>query len=170
MTDALCPTPDVQTPFTGSLLSRPQREQNAWVWRFRRNCSISPRQLLGVFVSFALGSALLAVYCWSEGARLVAPFAVIEVLAVGAALLVYARHAADYERISISDQAVVVEWVFGARQGRLEFHPRHVRIVAEGHGLVQVADKTRQVWIGRHLRPDRRAMLARDLRRAILLS
>jgi len=170
MDDVLFPqrTPDAHFP--SSLLMRPAWDDDAWVWRFRRNCSISPAQLLVVFVTFALFSVLLSLFCWGAGARQVAPFAALEVVAVGWALLVYARHAADYERIAISAQAVVVEWARGGREGRVEFHPRRVRILSQGSGLVQVSDQGRQVLIGRYLRPERRLSFARDLRHAILMT
>lgn len=170
MDDVLCPQRTPEAHFPSSLLMRPVWDGGAWVWRFRRNCSVSPRQLLGVFVTFALFSALLALFCWGKGATLVAPFAALEVVAVGWALLVYARHAADYERIVISAQAVVVEWVGGGREGRVEFHPRRTHIQMHRSGLVQVADQGRQVLIGRYLRQDRRQSLARDLRRGILMT
>lgn len=170
MDEALCSQQALGEQFPSSLMTRPVWEAEAWVWRFRRNCSISPRQLLGVFVSFALFSALLSLFCWGEGACLVTPFAVLEVVAVGFALMVYARHAADFERISVSADAVVIEWSHGGRGQSVEFHPRRARILAHGSGLVHVSDRARQVHIGRFLRPDRRESLARDLRRAILLT
>ncbi|MDE2176560.1 MAG: DUF2244 domain-containing protein [Betaproteobacteria bacterium] len=170
MDEALCKQHELDEQFPSSLMMRPALEAGAWIWRFRRNCSISPSQLFGFFVSFALLLALLSLFCWGEGARMVTPFAGLEVVAVGVALIVYARHAADFERISVSAEAVVIEWSHGGREQRVEFHPRRARILAHGSGLVHVSDRGRQVHIGRFLRPDRRQSLARDLRRAILLT
>lgn len=170
MDDALCSQQVPEAHFPNSLLMRPDWKAGAWCWHFRRNCSISPRQLLGVFLTFALFSASFALFCWSDGARFVTPFAALEVLALGWALMVYARHAADFERILISAEAVVIERVHGGLEERIEFHPRRVRIQTQGCGLVQVSEQDRQISIGRYLRPDRRQSLARDLRRAILLT
>lgn len=168
---AMAPAPDwPQAPTPASLLLRPVWEGGAWHWRFRRNCALRPGQLLGVFVAFALSSAMLALLFWVRGAHLVAPFTGLEVVAVGAALLVYARHAADYERIAIGAEAIVVEWMRGGREGRAVFDPRRTRIQTQAGGLVQVSEQGRRAEIGRHLRPERRPSLARDLRRAVLLT
>lgn len=170
MHDALSTEECVQAPFPSSLMMRPIWESGAWVWHFRRNCSISPRQLLIAFFAFALFSALLAMFCWNEGVRLAAPFAALETAALGWALLVYARHAANYERIAISAQAVAIEWVHGGREGRAEFDPRRVRIQMQHRGLIRVSEGSKELLVGRYLRSDRRQSLARDLRRAILLT
>ena len=148
----------------------PATEEGMHVWRFRRNCSISPGQLLSVFISFAFFSSLIAAFCWSAGARLVIPFTGLEVLAVGVALLVYARHAADLELVSISAQSMVIEWENAGRVERAEFNPRWVRIAFTESGLVEVSESGRCAVIGRHIRPEGREKLARDLRRAILAS
>jgi uncharacterized membrane protein len=50
------------------------------------------------------------------------------------------------------------------------FDPRRIRIQALDGGLVQLSDRNQKVLIGRHLRPERRAALARDLRRAVMLT
>lgn len=152
----------------GSLLSRPQWEDGAWVWRFRRNCALSPAQLFSAFAGFALFSVLLGLFCQVQGATLALPFVVIEVVAMGWAFVLYARHAADYERIAISADAVHIEWMHGARLGSVTLPARSVRVQAHGRGLVQVTSRQTEVHIGRHLRPERRMAFARDLRRAIL--
>ncbi|MGC9162908.1 MAG: DUF2244 domain-containing protein [Thiomonas sp.] len=159
-----------QTGAPGSLLLRPVWHADAWHWHFRRNCALRPAQLFGAFAVFALASIVVAVLFWLRGVHLVAPFTGLELAAVCAALLVYARHAADQERIAIGAGAVVVEWERGGRQGRAVFDPRRIRIQALDGGLVQLSDRNQKVLIGRHLRPERRAALARDLRRAVMLT
>ena len=157
-------------PAPGGLLLRPVWDGGAWHWRFRRNCALRPGQLFGAFAAFALTLAGVAMLFWIRGVHLVALFTGLEVAAVGAALLVYARHSADYERIAINTEAIVVEWMFGGREGRIVFDPRRTRIQAQDGGLVQLSERDRRVLIGRHLRPERRASLARDLRRAVMLT
>lgn len=68
-------------------------------WLFKRNCSLAPRQLAVIFGSLAAVSLSIATVFAARGAWMVLPFACIEVMALGAAFVVYARHAADYERI-----------------------------------------------------------------------
>lgn len=157
-------------PTPGSLLLRPVWKDGAWQWRFRRNCALRPGQVLGMFAGFALTSIVVAVIFWFRGVHLVMPFTGLELAAVGAALLVDARHAGDYERIAISAEAIEVEWMRGGREGRAVFDPRRTRIETQGRGLVQLSQQEQRALIGRHLRPDRRPSLARDLRRAVLLT
>jgi uncharacterized membrane protein len=72
------------------------------VWMLRRNCSLTPKQLVGIFGSLAGLSLAFAAYWASRGAWVVVPFAVAECLALGVAFLVYARHACDHERVVLS--------------------------------------------------------------------
>ena len=69
-------------------------------WLLRRNCSMTPTQLVAFYLSLCAWSLAIAGAFWWRGATLVMPFAGIEILAVGAALLVYARHAGDRERMT----------------------------------------------------------------------
>ena len=64
-------------------------------WLLRRNCSMTPAQLVVFYLTLSAWSLAIAGAFWWRGATLVMPFAGIEILAVGAALLVYARHAGD---------------------------------------------------------------------------
>src|SRR3954453_16961502 len=71
-------------------------------WLLRRNCSMTPTQLVAFYLSLSAWSLAIAGAFWWRGATLVMPFAGVEILAVGAALLVYARHAGDRERVILS--------------------------------------------------------------------
>ncbi|MDE2186925.1 MAG: DUF2244 domain-containing protein [Betaproteobacteria bacterium] len=150
------------------LLGAPSEQDGALIWLFKRNCSISPKQLLAFFASMALISSCVALMCWEGGATLVPPFTVAELLAFGSALYVYARHAADRERVTVSAQSLVVEWENAGRIERAEFNPRWARIVVNENGLVEISGAGKLAFMGRYTRPDRRETLARDLRRAVL--
>ena len=154
--------------FDFGLLGRPSVQDGVRVWSFRRNCSISPVQLLSFFVSLSLVSLLVALMCWAGGAKLVTPFTVAELVVFGGALLVYARHAADRERVSLSATALVVEWECAGTVERVEFDPRWARIMVGEKGLVEVTGAGKRAFVGRYTRPERREKLARDLRRALL--
>jgi uncharacterized membrane protein len=72
------------------------RERREWL--LRRNCSLSPRQmgmaygLMCVF-SFAVATGFVMIGLWQ-----VLLFTVLEMTAVAAAFLYFARHATDYEQ------------------------------------------------------------------------
>lgn len=137
-------------------------------WMCKRNCSISPRQLLGFFVSLSLVSLLVAGMCWIGGATLVPPFTLLELLVMAAALFAYARHAADRELVHFGEQQVVVEWESAGRLERTELPTRQTRILMHDNGLIVFSASGRQAFVGRYTRPERREQLARELRRALL--
>ncbi|MEO7152031.1 MAG: DUF2244 domain-containing protein, partial [Burkholderiaceae bacterium] len=102
-------------------------------WLLKRNCSIAPRQLFATFGVLVALTLAIASVCWVQGALLVLPFATLELLAVGAAMLLYARHAADFESIDLRPGRLTVEHVSATRVRRAEFQPAWVRIEPQ-HG------------------------------------
>lgn len=138
-------------------------------WRLRRNCSITPGQLLGVFVCLAVLSLGVAGFFWMMGATLVVPFAALELLAVALAFLVFARHANDGDSVSLQGGALVVEQETAGRTVRSEFLLPWVRVRAlpEQGRMVEVSGGGRTVLIGRFLRPEQRARLVRELDQAL---
>ena len=69
-------------------------------WFLKRNCSITPAQLGWLYASQCVVTLGIGTFFWFQGAKLVLPFAWLELMAVGSAFLVYSRHATDGERIS----------------------------------------------------------------------
>lgn len=138
-------------------------------WFLRRNCSISPAQLAWLYVSLCVVSLGIATAFWWLGAKLVLPFAWLELAAVGAAFLVYARHATDGERISLQGRQLVVELETAGRLERAEFDRDWVRVEpsAADRSLIAVSGRGRSVNVGRYLRPELRPALAQEIRRAL---
>lgn len=143
--------------------------QPALQWLLKRNCCLSPRQLLRFYASLCVVSLAIAGFFWSVGAVLVMPFAWLELAAVGAALLVYARHAGDGEKIVLGNGRLVVELETAGRTRRAEFNSQWVRVgpgAADG-ALIEVFEHGRSVAVGRHVRPELRPALAREIRLAL---
>jgi uncharacterized membrane protein len=141
-------------------------------WLLRRNCSVTPAQLLTLYASLCGVSVLIASYFWAHGARMVSLFAALELTAVGAAFLVYARHAVDRERIALSGAQLVVELEKGGRVERCEFDRSYVRVepMADDRSLIELSGQGRTVQIGRFLRPEQRPLLAKEIRAALRLA
>lgn len=138
-------------------------------WLLKRNCSLSPRQTLVFYASLCVFSLGIAAFCWVQGATFVVPFAGVELLAVGAALVVYARHAADREVIRLHDGRLSVAQVSGDRVENVEFASAWVRVEPrdDDRSLIELSGQGRQVLIGRFLRPELRRPLADELRTAL---
>jgi uncharacterized membrane protein len=138
-------------------------------WFLKRNCSVTPSQLGWFYASLCVVSLGIGVFFWFQGAWLILPFAWLELAAVGAAFVVYARHATDGERISLQGAQLVVELENAGRLERAEFRRESVRIEpkAGDWSLIEVFGQGRSVQVGRYLRPELRPALARELRMAL---
>ena len=138
-------------------------------WLLKRNCSVTPAQLGWLYASLCVVSLGIATFFWFQGAKLVLPFAWLELIAVGSAFLVYSRHATDGERISLSGQQLVVELENAGRLERAEFDREWVRVepLAGDRSLIALSARGRSVNVGRYVRPELRPALAREIRMAL---
>lgn len=138
-------------------------------WVLKRNCSMSPKQVLAVYASLCVISLAVAACFWFLGARLVMPFAWAELLLLGGMLLLYARHADDAEHLALQTGRLTVEWRGGGRIERAEFLPEWVRIELRNdeRSLIELSDRGRVFEVGRFIRPELRRALAEELRAAV---
>ena len=141
-------------------------------WEFRRNCSVTPGQLAASFALIALVSLTIGAFCWFQGAVLVLPFASLELLAVGIAFVVYARHALDGERIWLEGSVLVVESENAGEMVRREFQRAWVRIeqVAHGQAMIEICCHGQRVPVGRFVRKELRQRVAAELRLALAVA
>jgi len=136
----------------------------------KRNCSISPQDLLCVLAFVAFVSFGIAAVFAYFGAWPILPFAGMEMFALAAAFYVNGRHAADYERIALADGRLLVEASEAGRLQRHEFNPQWLRIdeLRSGRDLrLLLRSRGGELEIGRHLDPERRASLAARLRNSL---
>ena len=138
-------------------------------WRLKRHCALRPSQLGWFYLSLCALSMTIAGFFWYQGATMVMPFAWIELAVVGAAFLLYARHAGDGEKIELRGAQLVVEFETGGRTERADFNRAWVRVEPlHGNGsLIKVSGQGRSVQVGRHVRPELRPALAREIRQAL---
>lgn len=141
----------------------------AVLWLLKRPCSLTPVQLAWAYVYLCVISLGVASFFWAQGAILVMIFAWLELLAVGVAFLLYSRHAGDAEKIVLRDGQLVIELETAGRTERAEFNREWVRVEPrDGDGsLIEVSGQGRSVQVGRHLRPELRPALAREIRFAL---
>lgn len=146
-----------------------RRGQPVLQWRLPRNCSLAPRQFVAVLGSLALLSAAIAAGFWLQGATLVLPFASLEVAALALALVAYARHATDGERLLLADDRLVVERMVGNHTDRIEFDAGWVCVEPRAAGaLIGLSGQGRRIEVGRFVRGELRDALARELRQELL--
>ena len=160
--------------FESSLVSHPayqfaQVSGPSVSWRLRRNCSVTPSQLLVVYLMLSGVSLAIGVLFWIQGATFVLGFAGLELAAVGVAFVAYARHATDGEWISLQGTSLVVERETAGRLERAEFERQWVRVEPKAgeHSLIELSGRGRKVEVGRFVRPELRQALAGEIRKAL---
>lgn len=138
-------------------------------WEMKRNCSITPNQLLAVYLGLCAVSLAIGVFFLVQGAAMVLGFAGLELVLVGAAMLVFARHAGDRESVSLHGRRVQVEQLDAGVLSRSEFRAEWLRIEpAAGQGsLIELSGQGRSIKLGRFVRPELRTELASELRQAL---
>lgn len=138
-------------------------------WRLRRNCSVTPAQLLWVYLMLCGVSLTIGLFFWFQGAPFVIGFTGLELLLVGWAFVVYARHATDGEWISLQGASLVVERETAGRRERAEFERQWVRVEPKAgeHSLIELSGRGRKMEVGRFVRPELRQALAGEIRQAL---
>ncbi len=138
-------------------------------WKLARPCSMAPAQLAAAYGGLCVLSLSVALFFWVQGARLVMPFACLELLAVGVAFWVYARHAGDAEWVSLRQGKLVIQRCHGGRWSRFEASVSWVvvEISSDARQWVQCRSGEQTVHIGRWVRLERRRVFVRELRSAL---
>jgi len=150
-------------------LSHERGAARALQWQLRRNCSITPRQMLAAYALLCTISLAVALFFWFTGARVVLAFTGFELMLLGAAMLLFAHHAGDRETLTLVGRSLLVERAVGARVERTAFSADWLTVepAAGQNSLVELAGQGRTMRVGRYLRPELRGDFARELRRAL---
>ena len=176
MSVTLAPSPWPAPPHSrrdaGWRFGRELTQPVGWLFELRRNVSITPRQLLFSYGLLCCLSLVVAAGFWSQGVAAVSLFAGLELLGVGVALLVMARHAGDRETITLTDRDVSVLRHIGPAVECVSFRAEWLRVepAADDGSLVELSGEGRSIRVGRHVRSELRLELAHELRRALRLA
>ena len=139
----------------------------------KRNCSISPAGLLGVFAALAVAGLAIGIGFALAGAWLILPFVGLEIVALGVAFVMCARRAADFERIELARGRLTVEVAEAARRARYELDAGRVWVqVQKGRGYgarVLLRGAEEELGLGRHLDAASRVELAAELSKRLRL-
>jgi uncharacterized membrane protein len=144
-------------------------EAAQYVYTARRNNSLSTsgRQLVFSFilaVSLGIGVGFFLLF----GAWPILPFAGLEMAVLYWAFRYMDRHAADFERITISGGSVEIEVQEGPQVTRCELNRHWAKLVCDaGRGRLALRVHGREIEVGRHLCEDRRQEMARELAREL---
>lgn len=98
-------------------------------WFMRRNCSFTPLQLIYFYISLVGFSLLIAIFFLWIGVWVIICFTLFELTAVAIALLIYSRHALDYEKISVDGDLFIYEKSWGGQLTRQQWNARWVKLI-----------------------------------------
>lgn len=143
------------------------QEEREWV--LKRNCSLTPRQLLiayglQCFLSFIIGLVFLL-----RGLPYVLLFAVIAMSIVGVAFMEYARHATDHEHLAFTDGGLLVECVQAGKikQVHLDAYWIKVNLSPSACRLIHLEAKGIKVEVGRFVTEAKRREVMQELKREL---
>ena len=139
-------------------------------WILKRNCSLTPRQSAAFYALLCAASFGIALVFLLQGIWIVFAFALVEMGAVGLALLHYARHALDEERIALLDACLVVERIDAGRRHEFRLDPRRLRVhppAPRVQKLIRLESRELSVEVGSYVSEPIRAQVAQELHRAL---
>jgi uncharacterized membrane protein len=141
----------------------------------QRNCSMTPRQAARAYAVLCALSLTVALAFFLHGVWIVLAFSLLELSCVGLALLLYARHALDRERIALSSDCLLVECVQAEVRSQARLDPLWTRVLAspdagpgaQRRALITLESRGVRVEVGRFVGDAQRRQVARELRLAL---
>lgn len=132
----------------------------------RRNCSLTPSQLLKFYLGLVCLSVTVATGFLLVGVKMILIFTAIELTAVTIGFLVYCRHALDFEQIEISGTRLVVKKFIAYKETVIEFNTRWARLSQpqEREKTFSIAQTGQSVELGQFLRPEQLRSLIAEIR------
>ncbi|WP_229217410.1 DUF2244 domain-containing protein [Massilia forsythiae] len=103
-------------------------------WTLQRNCSLAPRQVARAYAGLCCVSLAVAAGFLLNGVWLVLAFSLPELALVALALVLYARHATDHERVLLADGCLLVESVHAGERRQARLDPLWTRVVVADGG------------------------------------
>ena len=135
-------------------------------WKMRRNCALTPGQLLKFYIALVCLSLAVATGFLLAGVKIILIFTAIELTAVTVGFLVYCRHALDYEEIEISGTRLLVRKFIAYKETVTEFNTRWARLSQpeEYEKTFSIEETGHRVEVGQFLRREQFKTLIAELR------
>jgi uncharacterized membrane protein len=139
-------------------------------WILKRNCSLGPWRTACAYAAPCLLAVAVGVVCAVHGAWPVLAFGLLQCGALALAFFCYAGRAADYQRIVLNLDELLVETVEFGKRRRQCFQPYWVRIVMPGREWQWFCLESKGccIVVGRFACPDLIEPVAAELRQALL--
>lgn len=136
-----------------------------WRWHIKRNISIAPAQLALIFVGLGLLTLLIGAAFFWYGASLILPFSVLEIAALLVAYFYNAIHANDYEKLTITADAVQIERKIGLKLHQVQLMRSMTRIdkTELKNELIELRQGHQLAYFGQFVHVNLRLLLAKQI-------
>lgn len=135
-------------------------------WQMRRNCALTPKQLLQFYIVLVCLSLVVATGFFLAGVWVIPIFTAIELSAVTLGFLIYCRHALDCETIEIDGTRLIIKKFIGYKETVYEFNSRWAKIELpiEGAKTFHINQSHLRVELGQFLRQEQQMALISSVR------
>ena len=133
----------------------------------RRNCALTPKQLLQFYIVLVCLSLIVGIGFFLAGVWMIPVFTTLELTAVTIGFLIYCRHALDCETIEIEGKRLLVKKFIGYREKVYEFNAQWAKIEPplEGSKTFFITQSDLRVELGQFVRPEEQIPLITSVRR-----
>ncbi|QWE08313.1 DUF2244 domain-containing protein [Polynucleobacter ibericus] len=135
-------------------------------WQMRRNCALTPKQLLQFYIVLVCLSLIVAAGFFLAGVWVIPIFTAIELCAVTLGFLIYCRHALDCETIEIDGKRLIIKKFIGYKESVYEFNSQWAKIEPpiEGAKVFYISQSNLRVELGQFLRLEQQIPLIAAVR------
>ncbi len=132
----------------------------------RRNCALTPKQLLRFYIALVCLSVTVATGFLLAGVWVIPIFTVIELGAVTLGFFIYCRHALDSETIEIDGKRLIIKKFIGYKETLYEFNSQWAKIEPppEDSKTFFISQSHLRVELGQFIRPEQQRSLIASLR------
>jgi uncharacterized membrane protein len=141
-------------------------------WIFKKNCSFTPRQVGLFYIAQATFSLFVASFFLFQGVWIVLPFTFLELIVLAFALLMYARHATDFEVITLKKGQLEIETSVAGINQLMVFNSSWVQLSSQltDKKMIRIGYQGKTFDIGKFLHASLREDFLRELQRYLRLS
>jgi len=135
-------------------------------WQMRRNCALTPKQLLQFYIALVCLSLIVATGFFLAGVWVIPIFTALELTAVTIGFLIYCRHALDSETIEVDGKRLIVKKFIGYKETFYEFNTQWAKIEPpiEGSKIFHISQSNMRVELGQFIRYEQQLALIRQMR------
>ena len=135
-------------------------------WQMRRNCALTPKQLLQFYMALVCLSLIVASGFLLAGIWVVLIFTALELSAVTVGFLIYCRHALDCETIEIDGNRLIVKKFISYKEAIYEFNTQWAKIETplEDSKVFFISQSNLRVEIGQFIRQEQQQSLIASVR------